>query len=67
MRKMKHILFLVLAAFALAACTQDELAEQPMALPEGEYPLQIGSVSLTAEVSEQPWTRVSENPTDRTG
>ena len=26
--------------------------------------LQIGSVTLTAEVSEQPWTRVSENPTD---
>lgn len=35
-----------------------------MALSEGEYPLQIGSVSLTAEVSELPWTRVSENPTD---
>lgn len=35
-----------------------------MALPEGEYPLQIGSVTLTAEVSEQSWTRVSENPTD---
>ena len=35
-----------------------------MALPEGEYPLQIGSVSLTAEVSEQPWTRVCENPAD---
>ena len=64
MRKMKHILLLALAAFTLAACTQDELAEQPMALPEGEYPLQISSVSLTAEVSEQPWTRVSENPAD---
>ena len=64
MRKMRHILFLVLAAFTLAACTQDELAEQPMALPEGEYPLQISSVSLTAEVSEQAWTRVSENPAD---
>ena len=35
-----------------------------MALPEGEYPLQIGSVTLTAEVSEQSWTRVSENPAD---
>ena len=35
-----------------------------MALPEGEYPLQIGSVTLTAEVSEQPWTRVSESPAD---
>ena len=30
-------------------------------MPEGEYPLQIGSVSLTAEVSEQPWTRVAES------
>ena len=64
MRKMKHILFLALAAIALTACTQDELAENSTALPEGEYPLQIGSVSLTAEVSEQPWTRVSENPAD---
>ena len=65
MSTMKHILSVcALAAFALAACTQDELAEQPMALPEGAYPLQISSVSLTAEVSEQPWTRVSENPAD---
>ena len=39
MRKMKHILFLVLAAIALTACTQDELAEQGTALPEGAYPL----------------------------
>ena len=30
-------------------------------MPEGEYPLQIGSVTLTAEVSEQPWTRVAES------
>lgn len=52
------------AALLLSACSQDELAENSTALPEGEYPLQIGSVSLTAEVSEQPWTRVSENLTD---
>ena len=64
MSDMKHTLLLCLAAFALAACTQDEPTEQGAALPEGEYPLQIGSVSLTAEVSEQPWTRVSENPAD---
>lgn len=51
------------AALLLSACSQDELVENT-ALPEGEYPLQIGSVTLTAEVSEQPWTRVSENPTD---
>lgn len=51
-----------MAAILLAACTQDELAEQGTALPEGEYPLQIGSVSITAEASEEPWTRVSEKP-----
>ena len=54
----------LMAALLLSACSQDELAENSTALPEGEYPLQIGSVSLTAEVSEQPWTRVSENPAD---
>ena len=55
------------AALLLSACSQDELAENSTTLPEGEYPLQIGSVSLTAEVSEQPWTRVSENQTDGMG
>lgn len=50
----------LVAALLLSACSQDELAENT-ALPEGEYPLQIGSVSLTAEVSEQPWTRVAES------
>ena len=53
---------LALAAILLAACTQDELAEQGNTLPEGEYPLQIGSVSITAESSEEPWTRVTEKP-----
>ena len=54
----------LMAALLLSACSQDELAENNTTLPEGEYPLQIGSVTLTAEVSEQPWTRVSENPAD---
>lgn len=54
----------LMAAILFTACTQDELAEQGNTLPDGEFPLQIGSVSLTAEVSEQPWTRVSENPTN---
>ena len=54
----------LVAALLLSACSQEELGGQGTALPEGEYPLRIGSVSLTAEVSEQPWTRVSENPTD---
>ena len=55
-----------MAAILLAACSQDELAEQGTALPGGEYPLQIGSVSITAEASEEPWTRVTENE-DGTG
>ena len=50
-----------MAAILFTACTQDELAEQGNTLPEGEYPLQIGSVSITVESSEQPWTRVSES------
>ena len=49
------------AALLLSACSQDELAEQGTALPEGEYPLQISGVSIAAEASEQPWTRVSES------
>ena len=49
------------AALLLSACSQDELTENSTTLPEGEYPLQIGSVTLTAEVSEQPWTRVAES------
>lgn len=55
------------AAFLLNACSQDELAEQTGILPEGKYPLQIGSVGITADVDAQPWsagasqTRVSEN------
>lgn len=52
----------LMAAILFTACTQDELAEQGNTLPDGEYPLQIGSVTLTAEVSEQPWTRVTEKP-----
>ena len=49
------------------ACTQDELAEQGCTLPDGEYPLQIGSVTLDVESSaepcseERPQTRVAEN------
>ncbi len=50
----------------LAACSQDEVTD-PDALPEGKYPLQIASVTMNVESSEQPWsanapqTRVSEN------
>ena len=51
----------LVAALLLSACSQDEPTENNTTLPEGEYPLQIGSVTLTAEVSEQPWTRVAES------
>lgn len=57
----KKLMYGLVAALLLSACSQDELVENSTALPEGEYPLQIGSVSLTAEVSEQPWTRVAES------
>ena len=63
-RYWKRIIGGMIALSLLSACSQDELTENSTALPEGEYPLQIGSVTLTAEVSEQPWTRVSENQTD---
>lgn len=56
-----------MAVALLAACTQDELAEQGNTLPDGEYPLQIGSVTITAESSEEPWTCVAENETDGMG
>ena len=57
----------LMAAILLAACSQDELAEQDCTLPDGEYPLQIGSVTLDVESSaepcseERPQTRVAEN------
>lgn len=46
MSDMKHTLSLCLAAFTLAACTQDELAEQGAALSEGAYPLAFTAVQL---------------------
>ena len=60
---MKHILFLALAVFALAACTQDELAEQGAALPEGAYPITFSAVQVAGTETQ---TRVSENA-DGTG
>ena len=55
------------ALLLLAACTQDELGGQGNELPYGEYPLQIGGVTLDVESSAEPWsaegpqTRVAEN------
>lgn len=59
----------LVAAALLTACTQDELAEQGNTLPDGEYPLQIGGITLSAQLEQgeaSPQTRVSEN-TDGSG
>ena len=60
--------YTALAALMLAACASDEVADGTVQdLPEGMYPLQISSVTMTAESTAQPWganapqTRVSEN------
>ena len=58
------------ALLLLAACTQDEPGGQGNELPYGEYPLQIGGVTLDVESSVEPWsaegpqTRVTEDNTD---
>lgn len=58
------------AILLMGGCTQNEPTDMDgtvQDLPEGKYPLQIASVSLTAESSAEPWgadspqTRVSEN------
>lgn len=60
----------VAALLLLAACTQDEPGGQGNELPYGEYPLQIGGVTLDVESSAEPWsaegpqTRVTEDNTD---
>ena len=45
---MKHTLILAATTLLLAACTQDELAEQGNALPEGEYPLELTATGMQA-------------------
>lgn len=67
----KQITCASITALLLASCASDDMMDGTVQdLPEGKYPLQIASVSLTAESSAQPWgvnapqTRVSENPTD---
>ncbi|MCZ9313411.1 MAG: fimbrillin family protein [Methanocorpusculum sp.] len=67
-------IFLGSALMLLASCTSNDLIDvQGNILPEGKYPLQIASVSLSAEVTDEPWganhapqTRVAENE-DRGG
>lgn len=63
----KKTIYPLAALLLLAACSQDEIMDDN-ALPEGKYPLEIASVSLIADVDEQPWgaenapqTRVTES------
>lgn len=55
-------------ALLLAACSQNEFSDsQGEPLPEGKYPLEISSVTMSVESSSEPWnanapqTRVAEN------
>ena len=60
--------FAAAALLMLASCSQDEIPGNDR-LPEGMYPLEIASVSISADVDQQPWgaekapqTRVTESP-----
>lgn len=71
-RKYLRIAFAAMAApFLLASCSQEDTLGGDR-LPEGAYPLEIASVTMEVEGSEQPWstkaaqTRVAENA-DRSG
>lgn len=54
----------LITAVWFSACTNDEPMD-PNALPEGKYPLEIASVTMSVESSSEPWnapqTRVSES------
>lgn len=65
--RFSRIAYTIMPALLLAACTQDDESGSTT-LPEGKYPLEISSVTMSVESSEQPWgtsqapqTRVSEN------
>lgn len=71
--KRLFIYCLLVGTSFLASCSSDEMTDnQVEAVPEGMYPLQIASVSVTAESSAEPWgadvpqSRVAENE-DRSG
>ncbi|WP_418530212.1 fimbrillin family protein [Paraprevotella clara] len=74
MNRNRHLSAICLAAVLplFAACTQDDpMGDNGTTLPEGVYPLEISSVTLSTEVGSQPrgadapQTRVSENTLDR--
>lgn len=56
----------LITAVWFSACTNEEPMD-PNALPEGKYPLEIASVTMSVESSSEPWnaktpqTRVTEN------
>lgn len=56
----------LITAVWFSACTNDEPMD-PNALPEGKYPLEIASVTMSVESSSEPWsadapqTRVTES------
>lgn len=51
-----HAVCTVTTALLLAACSQDDFSGGPEErLPEGKYPLQISSVSISTESSSEPW------------
>ena len=52
---LQQMIFGATLLLAAGGCTQDELAGDGTQLPEGKYPLQIASVSLSSQVTEQPW------------
>ena len=63
------IMYAMMAALLLSACSQDELMDDNT-LPYGEYPLQITSVMMAVESTTEPWsakapqTRVTEDNAD---
>ena len=52
---MLKICYLWAALLLLAACSRDELTDNADALPEGQYPVKIASVTISGESSVQPW------------
>ena len=63
--KTRHLAWAALT-LALAACTQDELADDNR-LPEGEYPVVIRATGLSVEATPQaaPSTRATVTATGR--
>lgn len=68
MKRRRYILLTSLATallMAFSACTEDEtIGGDDSLLPDGQYPPQIGNVTIMAQSSEEPWTCVVENTTD---